>query len=77
MTLKEMKALILANHHLIRPSGSSNWGEQSGPEDYRGWADDQNTMSAVRSARTWNDLIDAAPRGWGEAVTNKCAPWQL
>ena len=73
MTLKEMKALILNNHHC----GASNWGQQSGPEDYRGWADDQNSMAAVRSARTWNDLIDAAPRGWGEAGTNKCAPGQL
>ena len=51
--------------------------EQFLHENYKLLDVDAATLRAVRRARTWRELEDAAPMLWGAAVANRCKPEEV
>jgi hypothetical protein len=68
MTLKEMKAAILADRSHDR---------QRGPNDTTGHSRDSESRQAIARARTWADLDAVAPAQWRAAISNRCHRSQL
>lgn len=69
MTLAEMRTYILHNMR-------SHW--QRGPSDYAGYERDRDARAAVKRARTWAALADAAGDAYDqtgslyECAVNRC-----
>lgn len=61
-TLSQMKRAILDDTSHLR---------QRGAQDYTGYLSDSELRRQVKQARTWGELLDAAPPSWGSRVIGR------